>query len=400
MSYGLYDSTGPIAEFASIGGLRDFRVWVEKQGVNELQWFIDEGFTRSPKKLASAIAGLTPSTLVKEQYVTLLEAAHRAEDLLILSDGETDTEDDVEWGAPETAPDPPVGQDLSDEDITRINADDTRTLAESEPTGAFGIGYRAGVIVLRRATDKAFTLAAAAIPKPNPDATPAQVERWLMRVPVALEKAVNAVFPEALAKVFSMGQTVGAVGLAKAFRKQATAEPELATLAKAPRTPRPSRNVGSIKIKFDDDNPEAATWAKKHAAELATGLSDTTRKRIATSLASAFTEGNYDSNFYKEVRSVVRDRKRADTIAHHESMTAMSEGQRQQWENAQKKGLLGSDVRRRWIATSVGACPTCEALDGTTAPLNGWYPWDGRDGPPQHVNCRCTEAIDEESMFT
>jgi hypothetical protein len=144
-------------------------------------------------------------------------------------------------------------------------------------------------------------------------------------------------------------------------------------------------------MRFDVSDPRAVQWAKDHAAELAVGISDTTRERIANAIARAEAGEGLDE-VYNEVLAAVGDEARAEVIARTEIMTASNEGQRQGWEQAADKGLLDPDSRRVWIATE-GACPLCDALDGKEADLDGEYPDDGGEGPPLHPNCRCTEGI-------
>ncbi len=143
-----------------------------------------------------------------------------------------------------------------------------------------------------------------------------------------------------------------------------------------------------LSMKFDPSNPNAAKWAKEHAAELADGLSESALERIRGALAEQFETGEDAADAILEA---VGNDARAELIARTESMKAANEGQRQGWEQAVEKGLLPSDAERIWIGTA-GMCPECEALDGTRAALDGEY-GDGVSGPPLHPNCRCTEGL-------
>lgn len=143
-----------------------------------------------------------------------------------------------------------------------------------------------------------------------------------------------------------------------------------------------------FKMRFDVTDPNAIEWARKHAAELATDLSKTTRTAIGEAIADAF-EGGGDA--YDAILEAVGDEARAEMIARTETMIAANQGQRMSWEQAIEEGLLPPNMQREWIATS-GACPECEALDGVRVPLDEPYP-DGSDSPPLHPNCRCTEGI-------
>jgi len=149
---------------------------------------------------------------------------------------------------------------------------------------------------------------------------------------------------------------------------------------------------GPTKIKFDTKNPHVIAWAAKHAAELITQITDTTRDRIRMAVELLQDTGDWDLA-YDRIASAVGDEDRADLIARHETMLAADEGQRQGWAQAAEAGLLPPDARRVWITTpDERLCPVCEPLEGMTAPLDGEYP-GGFEGPPAHVQCRCTEGI-------
>lgn len=150
--------------------------------------------------------------------------------------------------------------------------------------------------------------------------------------------------------------------------------------------------AGPIDIRFDVQSQKAIKWAKTHAAELATQISDTTRKQIRSVITETLKGNKTLEDAQTDIARAVGDDARATTIARHETMTAASEGQRQAWDQAVEKGLLSEDSRKTWIATD-GACEYCEELDGETVGIDEEYPDDGGDGPPLHVGCRCTEGI-------
>ncbi len=148
-----------------------------------------------------------------------------------------------------------------------------------------------------------------------------------------------------------------------------------------------------IGIKFDTTNKAAISWAKKHAAELITDITETTRERIHDEVVDAFKEKISPAQLADLLETIIDDDDRATLIARNESMIAASNGQRQAWDQAVDKGLLEGDEKREWIITPDDRlCPICEELDGAVTDLGGNYP-DGSDGPPAHVNCRCTEGI-------
>lgn len=150
-----------------------------------------------------------------------------------------------------------------------------------------------------------------------------------------------------------------------------------------------------ITFRFTPSDPRAAELARKHALDLAGGVSKTTEKLIRDALAKGF-EGVYTRpQVRQQIQRVVKNRERAKTIARHESMWLSNEGQRLGWKEARRAGNLRS-MRRRWIVTRDDRlCPFCAPLSGKTATLHGRYPLDGGDGPPLHVLCRCTEGLIE-----
>lgn len=148
---------------------------------------------------------------------------------------------------------------------------------------------------------------------------------------------------------------------------------------------------------FDEANEQAAKWARAHAAELAKGLTKTTRKAIREAVANSFEDPDAP-NLYDTIAGILGDEDRANVIAHHEAMNAVHEGQRAAWDDAIANGWLDEKAKRRWIATP-GACDECADLHGELATMDGTYP-GGIEGPPKHVNCMCDEEIDESSLET
>lgn len=152
--------------------------------------------------------------------------------------------------------------------------------------------------------------------------------------------------------------------------------------------------TGAAKLKhsFNREHKAAVAWAKQHAAELVTDVSETTRRRIRSAVAG-LAAGEDWNEATERILAAVGDEDRAELIARHETMTAASEGQRRGWAQAAEDGLLDEAMRRTWITTpDERLCPICETLDGTVAEMDGEYP-GGYLGPPAHVQCRCTEGL-------
>lgn len=147
-------------------------------------------------------------------------------------------------------------------------------------------------------------------------------------------------------------------------------------------------------ILFNLANNNSINWAKKHAAELITNISKTTRERIREEVVSAFEDGMGPDELVNLLEDLIGDEVRAQLIADTETMIAANEGQRQAWNQATDEGLLSGREKREWIATGdTDVCDECDELNGKTTNLDGVYPGDGEDGPPLHPRCRCTEGI-------
>lgn len=151
-----------------------------------------------------------------------------------------------------------------------------------------------------------------------------------------------------------------------------------------------------LNISFDATNQHVIDWADRHAAESITNVTETSREAINNAVAEHQETGDWNE-YYDEILAAVGDEDRADLIARHESMLAAGEGQRQGWDQAVDAGLLTGDEERVWIVTGdEKVCPICEGLEDARAKLGEPYTGDDGeeyDGPPAHVQCRCTEGI-------
>lgn len=153
------------------------------------------------------------------------------------------------------------------------------------------------------------------------------------------------------------------------------------------------RTLAGPTFRFDGLSPKASEWAKKHAGEMAQSISKTTRKKIADAVSQGLDAELTADEVRALIADAIGDEDRADRIARHETMTAVSEGQREAWDQAIDEGYLTGDEKRVWIAVGDGkVCSICEDLDETEADLNGEYE-GGIPGPPAHVSCRCTEGL-------
>jgi plasmid stability protein len=90
---------------------------------------------------------------------------------------------------------------------------------------------------------------------------------------------------------------------------------------------------------------------------------------------------------------------RAKMIGSTETNIARNKGQEAVWKAAQTRGFLAAAVMRRWRVTEdERLCKTCQAMDGQTAPLDGY--WTLPNGTQvqtpgeAHPRCRCEEDLE------
>ncbi len=94
--------------------------------------------------------------------------------------------------------------------------------------------------------------------------------------------------------------------------------------------------------------------------------------------------GNYEGRLH---------RRRAKTIAQHETAEAFNAGQVAMVEQADEQGLFGDDalIEKVWeTMEDERVCETCGPLDQQAVATDEPFPNGGGDNPPAHVGCRCT----------
>jgi SPP1 gp7 family putative phage head morphogenesis protein len=156
------------------------------------------------------------------------------------------------------------------------------------------------------------------------------------------------------------------------------------------------RAASPIGMAFDKTNPEALKWAKEHAGDLITSISEATREDIRSLVENAFEEQFDVDELSDLISNHVGDDERAELIARTESMRAANEGQQQLWDQAVEAGVLTGTEKQEWITTPDDRlCPICEPLDGQQVGLDEMFDADGEEieGPPAHPNCRCTVGL-------
>lgn len=188
----------------------------------------------------------------------------------------------------------------------------------------------------------------------------------------------------------------------------------------------------TVGYSFDLINPEAVLWSQIHSATMVTSVSDETRRAIRSAITRALSLGADPRDVARQIHDLIglteRDalavgnlrtrlieegrsdaqiermvaryaarllRRRAETIAIHETMTAANRGQEALWSNAVGDGLLvASEWERKWIiARDERTCKLCRPLDGKRAPMLGGSFEGGVVYPPRHVRCRCTTGL-------
>ena len=199
----------------------------------------------------------------------------------------------------------------------------------------------------------------------------------------------------------------------------------------------------AFSMQFDVTNENALAWAREHAGELVTAISEGQRAVINDLIVRMFDEGISvrdampilknivglndmqagavsnaynvlatsepgdrveigsktvtvpDDGDFDDILSGYSERlldDRAEMIARTETMSAANAGTAEMWDQAVEEGLLTGNEYKQWIATDdEKTCPECGELDGETVPLDEDFSIG--DDPPAHPNCRCTMGI-------
>jgi SPP1 gp7 family putative phage head morphogenesis protein len=121
-----------------------------------------------------------------------------------------------------------------------------------------------------------------------------------------------------------------------------------------------------------------------------------------TLLRALNTGQSLDKNYIDKLVQRYRERYlqyRARNIARTESIRAANKGQRELWRQARQQGLLPHTARRRWIASMDDrTCSECAGLDEETAGMDEEFAPGIMEPPDPHPSCRCTTAIDADSL--
>ena len=198
--------------------------------------------------------------------------------------------------------------------------------------------------------------------------------------------------------------------------------------------------VVDIDLVFDVDRPEALALARVQAARLVSNAQDSVIKALRALVSAGIADKRTVQMIARDIRAMgdvlgldpasaaavnrlratmekagqsqaliarttsryaaAKLRQRSMTIARHEVMTALNGGQRQAWDQATQRGLLGPGAEKVWIVTPDDRlCQRCAPQEGLTAPVGQPYQLRAPEfgsimGPPLHVVCRCAEGME------
>jgi hypothetical protein len=192
--------------------------------------------------------------------------------------------------------------------------------------------------------------------------------------------------------------------------------------------------LGAQGLRFDLTNPHAVDWVRNRSTMLIREFGESSREGVRHILERSFTEGIAPAKTARMIREtgigltrrqavavenfmrrmedaaewipdgIIQKRtaryaakmlkRRAETIARTEIISASTHGQQELWRQAAQRQLLDpSRAVQEWIVSwDERLCLLCEPLDGETAPMGGTFP-GGYSGPPLHPLCRCAVVL-------
>ena len=151
------------------------------------------------------------------------------------------------------------------------------------------------------------------------------------------------------------------------------------------------RMAADLRVAIDPAviNEAATAWARTYSFDLVKGITETTRKVIASAVESFMNTPGMTRGELVELLAPAFGEYRAEMIAVTEVTRAASQAT-----NSYQKllGELGLEFQRIWLTNNDDlVCPICGPLH--QQPEKMWgddYP----EGPPAHVNCRCALSLD------
>ena len=146
-----------------------------------------------------------------------------------------------------------------------------------------------------------------------------------------------------------------------------------------------------IGVEFDIAvvNELAADWARTYTFELVRGLTETTRKVVQNAITQYVETPGMARAAVEELLAPAFGQPRASMIAVTEVTRAYSRATTNYQQLIRQEA--GLEMERVWRTNRDDiVCPICAPLDGQ--PESKWAS-DYPDGPPAHVNCRCSTTL-------
>lgn len=125
------------------------------------------------------------------------------------------------------------------------------------------------------------------------------------------------------------------------------------------------------------------------------GLDDRRARALAKYAAELEAQGISEG---RRLKLIARESKRklqsrGLAVSRTESVRAASLAQDMIWGRAVQEGQLADVYEQEWVP-SPNACPVCQGLRGTRAPIGGEFPEPGGKGPPNpHPSCACGRRL-------
>jgi len=198
-----------------------------------------------------------------------------------------------------------------------------------------------------------------------------------------------------------------------------------------------AKEMGKIVV-LDPMRPAVRKWVDDHLLELAKQLSDTSRAAISNTLRDGITRGRHPGQIAKDIRrslglterqgtavsrywgqlqkegvpyAKIEQRaqkyserligQRARTIARTESISAVSQGRAQLWQQLKDEDAFPEGYVQEWLTAGDDRVSEeiCAPMQGQQRPIGEPFTTgDGQkiDAPPSHPNCRCTVVLVQE----
>jgi hypothetical protein len=148
--------------------------------------------------------------------------------------------------------------------------------------------------------------------------------------------------------------------------------------------------ASEVGVAFDPAliNTQAARWARQYTDDLVNGLMETTQNVIGDAVAQYIETPEMDLRDLAKQLEPAFGNVRAERIAVTEVTRAYERATMQYQQQLREEGLT---MQRVWhTAADDLVCPICAPLD--LKPETDW-PIAHSDGPPAHVNCRCSTGL-------